>query len=754
MGEQATNQLKDGLLKSVAFLHALHARTGNYPTLTHIAIDANGTKGKIETKAFPPPPGSAEVPWKEIHSWVSERDGKGNTYFLLNTPRGPKNSKSNKSDIAAAAALHVDCDVRVGEDQTAGVERIAKQLQAYNPRPSIIINSGGGCQALWLLDKPFPIGNAADISFIESLNKKIEQDLDADHCFNVDRILRLPGTTNIPDAKKRAKGRARALACIVEADGERRYSIEQFNAPPVKPKDGKGIEQTTRGEQPKGKRSKVTLQRLKQCGVSNEVIGFIVNGIPPNVETAGGEQSTPGPIHFKITAELMNRGIRKLADIKAAFKLGKISADADQWPRGFDGEIERNVEKLRTQIWPGSVHEKTGQPLNNYQNTKEAISKLGIECGYDEFRCREFVECPDDEIINGTVTDKIISRIRDRISVKFKFYPDKEATREAVGNLCTESPCNPPREWLDSLTWDGTPRLDGWLHDYCGAANTKLNAAIGRKVFCATVRRIKQPGCKWDHELVLAGAQGIRKSMLCEDLAIFPDLFTDASEAGLSIKETIEVTQGKQIIECPEMAGFSVRTRERVKASLTRKIDQARLAYDRYRTEMPRSSITIGTTNPGGYLNDPTGERRNWHVEITTYDRDAFLRDKAQLYAEAVAKEPNENLWLDDAELVEQHAAAVEAAKEPNELVDVLASVSGHRFQDEERISTSTVRRALGITDADTARLHGIGRRINEAMLTLGWSRFAGMACEPGGKIERGFKRPWAMNAERPEVPF
>src|SRR5262249_21003289 len=159
-----------------------------------------------------------------------------------------------------------------------------------------------------------------------------------------------------------------------------------------------------------------------------------------------------------------------------------------------------------------------------------------------------------------------------------------------------------------------------------------LNDAISTKLMCAIVRRSKRPGCKYDHEVVLQGDQGARKSMFTEDLAVFPDLFTDAGDVAGTIKEQMEIMQGKQIIEYPELAGFSQNSRERNKAQLSRRVDRARLAYGHYAKDQPRSSVPIATTNPGGYLNDPTGERRYWHAEVRSYARTAFLADKDQLY--------------------------------------------------------------------------------------------------------------------------
>ena len=58
-------------------------------------------------------------------------------------------------------------------------------------------------------------------------------------------------------------------------------------------------------------------------------------------------------------------------------------------------------------------------------------------------------------------------------------------------------------DYLDRLQWDGVPRLDSWLINYCGANKTDLNKAIGRKMLVAAVRRVRSPGCKFDYIVVL-----------------------------------------------------------------------------------------------------------------------------------------------------------------------------------------------------------------------------------------------------------
>jgi Virulence-associated protein E len=149
----------------------------------------------------------------------------------------------------------------------------------------------------------------------------------------------------------------------------------------------------------------------------------------------------------------------------------------------------------------------------------------------------------------------------------------------------------------------------------------------------------------------------------------------------------------------------------------------------------------------GRFLSDPTGERRYWHVGVRFYNREAFLADKNQLYAEAVVREPNENLWLDTPDLVKAHDAVVAGAKEPNELVDMLRDLRGEMWHvngtQEERISAQDIRARVGLTPADAARSHNIGRRILEAMMVLGWTKAPRtLRCRPGEEATTGYSRP------------
>src|SRR5690606_10536691 len=90
-------------------------------------------------------------------------------------------------------------------------EDVVRNLSSVAPKPTLIIDSGGGMQALWALQ------DEASQEQIERVNRAIAQRFGGGNCWNVDRLMRLPGTINYPGAKKRQLGRVRALATLVTA---------------------------------------------------------------------------------------------------------------------------------------------------------------------------------------------------------------------------------------------------------------------------------------------------------------------------------------------------------------------------------------------------------------------------------------------------------------------------------------------------------------------------------------------------------
>lgn len=224
---------------AVAFLEMW--RPGGPWVLTAIEVDPpKGAAPKVPTRTLTTP--------AEVVEWVnSHSGGKWNCYFTYNVTRGPISKKPTKDDMALAVALCCDVDPRAGEPLDAERGRISRQFDDWEvdgkklafPRPSVTIDSGGGMQGFFILREPVALDGAdgAATARVEVRGKGIVEAFKgetdkkgADSVQNVDRIMRLPGTVNWPNEKKRKAGRVPRLARVVEADMGRTYGLEDFPA--------------------------------------------------------------------------------------------------------------------------------------------------------------------------------------------------------------------------------------------------------------------------------------------------------------------------------------------------------------------------------------------------------------------------------------------------------------------------------------------------------------------------------------------
>ncbi|MCB9492243.1 MAG: hypothetical protein H6674_09295 [Dehalococcoidia bacterium] len=156
----------------------------------------------------------------DVGDWLKRYAYTHNVYYALNPLKAPVIRKARTDDVASLAWLHVDVDPRAREDLAEERKRILAMLSDPKsaPRPSAVVDSGGGYQAFWRLEDPMRLDDARDVDEATRYNRQLELVLGADACHNVDRILRLPGTVNWPDARKRKKGRVPAATSAVFLD--------------------------------------------------------------------------------------------------------------------------------------------------------------------------------------------------------------------------------------------------------------------------------------------------------------------------------------------------------------------------------------------------------------------------------------------------------------------------------------------------------------------------------------------------------
>ena len=324
-------------------------------------------------------------------------------------------------------------------------------------------------------------------------------------------------------------------------------------------------------------------------------------------------------------------------------------------------------KKPEDAAWQGRLQRSaTGSFLATTANVMTILAHdpaLAGITGYDEFRGDHVIHRapppgqPNDAPAPGPYpriwgdVDEILVLIH--IQREYAPKVSLSSVQQAMQSAAETARYHPVREWFDTLVWDGKPRIDTWLSACFDADDSPFTRAIAARTIIAAVRRIRQPGCKFDTMLILEGAQNIGKSTTIRAMVPNPGWFSDTIPPDIGGKEAMQSLSGVWIIEFAEIEHLLRAETETIKAFLSRQTDRYRPPYGRRYIDQPRQCILIGTTNSTEYLRDETGNRRIWPVRCKTADPRWMVINRDQLWAEAAVRErAGEPLWLDDDALI------------------------------------------------------------------------------------------------------
>jgi predicted P-loop ATPase len=428
-----------------------------------------------------------------------------------------------------------------------------------------------------------------------------------------------------------------------------------------------------------------------------------------------------GDDEMKDRIKVCNNTEKRLSDGKRITGLRALRDQCGRREADAINEWLRVDERAEGSVFPDVT--KEGRLRATRPNILKAMELLGVRCRYDLLALECVIAGDVLEDDGGRMTDGLLHRIWQLIYSRYEFDPPKNYIADAAAIAAEHDKFHPIIDYLDALVWDGVPRIDTWLTVYCGATDDELTRAISAIWMIAMVRRVRQPGTKFDEVLVFEGDTGIGKSSVLRELAVKPEWFTDSVHLGMSGRELLEQLQGKWVAEISELSGMKKAELERVKAMLSMQEDRARMAYAYYRTDAKRQVVFGGTTNDAQYLRDENKNRRYWPVHCTKSDYEAVREDIGQLLAEASVREAAGETVRLPPELWE--AAAVEQEKRAIEDPWIAILDERLRGQDGEpmegKISVTGIWEILDIRAGQLGQTHN--QRMGAAMAKLGWKR-------------------------------
>lgn len=260
----------------------------------------------------------------DVLRFVSKWDSAGRgLFFCVGTLRpGTKRLKENVSEIAF---LHTDIDFKDIEDTGADVER---KLKALRLPPSIIVNSGNGIHAYWLLTEAL----SNEFDRVEEALRLLADAVGGDlSVCEIARLMRLPGTHN-------TKNGAMSPVSILTMDGGRRYEFDDI-------------------EEWLGEQSPVILRKQRPASepVDNPFLrAAAALGFKPSIDVEkrlaamnymGGGDAAIHATQLAVSASLLNQGVER-AEVVSILVDATRAAAGDYGKRWNWRQEEQALERM------------------------------------------------------------------------------------------------------------------------------------------------------------------------------------------------------------------------------------------------------------------------------------------------------------------------------------------------------------------------------------------------------------------------
>ena len=123
--------------------------------------------------------------------------------------------------------------------------------------------------------------------------------------------------------------------------------------------------------------------------------------------------------------------------------------------------------------------------------------------------------------LNDTDMKYILRRME-----KYGIFSEKKI-ESAIRIVANENRYHPIRDYLNGLKWDGTGWIAHVLHHFLGAAEDEYTCEAMKIFLLGAIKRVFQPGCKFETMLCLVGGQGAGKSSFFRLLAVKDEWFSD-----------------------------------------------------------------------------------------------------------------------------------------------------------------------------------------------------------------------------------
>ncbi len=377
------------------------------------------------------------------------------------------------------------------------------------------------------------------------------------------------------------------------------------------------------------------LQRIKETLGGGGVVAFLHNQNEAGLKKASIVESCCNAVGLAFLS-IDPRNIYPELPLKGDIKEILDNMQVPEFILKLEAEIHASAEKKKN-AYVGT--DKNKDDNTGFEDDKDAalLAEDDKECLIYQARKRAVTNTYGESLrlnelslnieIDGEPIDSeiLVDTIAEDCGLKF---PEKEA-KLIIQTLAKKNSYHPVRDYLGTVAgkYPDSKIIEN-LSTFLFGTTEPLHDSMLKKFLVACVKRVMEPGCKFDELLILCGLQGALKSTALEVLA-GAEYFSDSCEGTGNDKDSLLQLHGAWINELAEFDRFlGKRDASDLKKSLSIRCDKFRLPYGKRVEEFPRKFVMCGTTNKDEFLVDPTGNRRYWVIPIQVAKIDiAWLRE-------------------------------------------------------------------------------------------------------------------------------
>ena len=295
----------------------------------------------------------------------------------------------------------------------------------------------------------------------------------------------------------------------------------------------------------------------------------------------------------------------------------------------------RGWVRARVKVSGGFVNlNDDGYPLCTLPNFYVLMDKLGYGVRYNVIKKAIELLIPGSAFTRDNRDNAAIAHVLSECETVR--MPTKHVAQFLI-TLADKNQYNPVATWIDSSAWDGVSRLDDFYATVrVPAGGEKMKRKLMRKWLIQAVAAAFSPdGIAGQGILTFVGPQNIGKTTWFQRLApAHLDAILTGHTLDMRSKDSIFIALSYWIVELGELdATFSKSEISALKSFTTQAMDKLRRPYAATESNFGRRTVFGGTVNESQYLNDPTGNRRFWSIEVDGFDLDSGI-DMQQLWAE------------------------------------------------------------------------------------------------------------------------